>query len=336
MVTGVGGLSQSLAVTYSNNISAGTAAANASFAGDANHLGSADSKNFTIDKASLTITAADKTKVYGDANPTLTGILVGLKPGDAITATYSTVATTTSSVGNYAIVPAAVDSTPAKLANYTVTLNNGSLSVTKASLTIKADDKTKLVGAANPSFTASNNGFKNGDTVSSLGGTLTFTTLATTASPVGLYPITPAGLTSSNYTITFNTGNLAIVYRFDGFLQPINDTAHEQICGTTCPISIFKAGSTIPVKFDLMRADGTLISATLMPTFVGPIKGGATTAPIDESVYNVPATPGAAFTANGGHYQYNWSTKGLQAGFYYRIGAKLDDGTTQWVYIGLN
>ena len=38
---------------------------------------------------------------------------------------------------------------------------------------------------------------------------------------------------------------------------------------------------------------------------------------------------------NGGHYQYNWSTKGLQAGYYYRIGAKLDDGTTEYVYIGL-
>src|SRR5439155_326930 len=31
--------------------------------------------NFTIDKAALTFTAADKTKVYGDANPTLTGTI---------------------------------------------------------------------------------------------------------------------------------------------------------------------------------------------------------------------------------------------------------------------
>ena len=55
-VTGAGGLSQSLTVNYSNNTNAGTATASATFAGDSNHTGSTDSKNFTIDKASSTTT----------------------------------------------------------------------------------------------------------------------------------------------------------------------------------------------------------------------------------------------------------------------------------------
>ena len=46
-VTGVGGLNQALTVNYTNNINAGTATASATFAGDANHNGSNDSKNFT-------------------------------------------------------------------------------------------------------------------------------------------------------------------------------------------------------------------------------------------------------------------------------------------------
>ena len=37
----------------------------------------------------------------------------------------------------------------------------------------------------------------------------------------------------------------------------------------------------------------------------------------------------------GGQYIYNWSTKGLAAGFYYRIGVRLDDGATYTVNIGL-
>src|SRR5204863_7040476 len=45
LVTGAGGLSQSLSVSYSNNTNAGTAAASASFAGDANHLASKDRKS---------------------------------------------------------------------------------------------------------------------------------------------------------------------------------------------------------------------------------------------------------------------------------------------------
>ena len=45
------------------------------------------------------------------------------------------------------------------------------------------------------------------------------------------------------------------VYRFDGFLQPINDTAHQ--VGTST--SIFKAGSTVPVKLVLKDAAGNLV-----------------------------------------------------------------------------
>jgi hypothetical protein len=49
-VTGAGGLNQSLTVAYSNNINPGTntATASAIYAGDANHNGSNDNKNFSI------------------------------------------------------------------------------------------------------------------------------------------------------------------------------------------------------------------------------------------------------------------------------------------------
>ena len=53
-VTGAGGLNTGLTVTYSDNVSAGVATASASYAGDANHSGSNDSKHFTIGKASST------------------------------------------------------------------------------------------------------------------------------------------------------------------------------------------------------------------------------------------------------------------------------------------
>jgi hypothetical protein len=57
-VTGVGGLSQSLAVIYANNVNAGMAGASANYAGDGNHNGSSDSKSFMINKASTTTTLA--------------------------------------------------------------------------------------------------------------------------------------------------------------------------------------------------------------------------------------------------------------------------------------
>ena len=46
------------------------------------------------------------------------------------------------------------------------------------------------------------------------------------------------------------------------------------------------------------------------------------------------ADSGAAYTYNGGQYQYNWSTKGLTAGEY-RIYANLADDTKRYVDICL-
>src|SRR4051794_41941915 len=50
-VTGAGSLSLTPTASYADNTNAGTATASYSYAGDANHLGSTDSKTFTIDKA---------------------------------------------------------------------------------------------------------------------------------------------------------------------------------------------------------------------------------------------------------------------------------------------
>jgi len=53
-VTGAGGLSLTPAASYANNVSVGTATATYTYAGDANHTGSADNKTFTIDRIHLT------------------------------------------------------------------------------------------------------------------------------------------------------------------------------------------------------------------------------------------------------------------------------------------
>ena len=114
-----------------------------------------------ITQAPLSITAADKTKIYGDGNPALTGSIVGIKNSDAITASYSTTADATTGVGSYSIVPAAVDASTAQAAQLTpVTLNNGSLGITQAPLSITAADKTKIYGDGNPALTGSIVGIK--------------------------------------------------------------------------------------------------------------------------------------------------------------------------------
>jgi hypothetical protein len=79
----------------------------------------------------LTVTAANASQPYGQISPVFTGTITGLQNGDNITATYGCNATTNSPVGTYAITPMLVD--PGDLqTNYTVTLINGTLTITMA------------------------------------------------------------------------------------------------------------------------------------------------------------------------------------------------------------
>ena len=101
------------------------------------------SRTLTINKAPLTADADDQTKVYGQANPALTitytGFVNGVNAGDITPPTASTTAITGSNVGGYPITLTGGSAT-----NYTLTLQPGTLTITKAPLTAKADDQTKV------------------------------------------------------------------------------------------------------------------------------------------------------------------------------------------------
>jgi hypothetical protein len=128
-----------------------------------------------------------------------------------------------------------------------------------------------------------------------------------------------------------------VIEQCDGFLQPINDTSHPTVCGAGCVASIFKGGSTVPVKFQLKMPDGTIVQAGSLPQWLTPQRGSPTTAPIDESVHSDPATSGTSYRwdSTSQQYIYNWSTKGATVGYYYRISVILDDGQTYTVDVGL-
>ena len=78
--------------------------------------------------APLTVTASNATRPYGQNNPVFTGTITGLTNGDNITATYSCNATPASPPGPYLITPILSDPND-RLGNYTVTTNNGTLTV---------------------------------------------------------------------------------------------------------------------------------------------------------------------------------------------------------------
>ena len=163
----------------------------------------------TIGKASIAVKADDQRKLYGSANPPLTGVIAGVVNGDAIVPSYSTTATATSGAGSYPIHPSLADP-DGRLGNYDVAMTDGSLTVTPAPLTVMADDSMREFGTSNPAFTVHYSGFQHSDSPASLTGTLTFVTPAGPTTMPGTYPIVPSGPSSANYALTFVAGTLTV------------------------------------------------------------------------------------------------------------------------------
>jgi hypothetical protein len=124
------------------------------------------------------------------------------------TLAFTTTTTASSPAGTYAgaVTPSGLTST-----NYAITFAVGNMVVTAAPLAITGSG-AQVYGGANRAFSASYSGFVLGQTASVLGGTLAFTTTTAASSPAGTYlgAVTPSGLTSSNYAITFVPGNMLV------------------------------------------------------------------------------------------------------------------------------
>ena len=173
------------------------------------------------------------------------------------------------------------------------------------------------------------------DVLSGLDGACTVMVTGGTGA-VGTFNVTATAKDLAGNTATA-TGTYKVVYGFTGFLQPVNDTGRPQICGTVCVASVFKGGSTIPVKFQLLNAAGAPIQAATAPLWVTPKQGSLTTLGIDEVIYTEPSTSGVQYRwdATSQQYIYNWGTKGVKIGYFWKIGVKLDDGNTYIVDVAL-
>ncbi|WP_176442372.1 MBG domain-containing protein [Noviherbaspirillum humi] len=238
----------------------------------------------TVTPAPLNITADGKSKVYGDANPAFTASYAGLRNGDTAASlsgslSYSTAAGTGSNVGSYTITPGGQSS-----GNYSITYVDGTLDVTPAPLAVTAVDGSRQYGLANPGFTASYAGFKNGESAASLGGTLTFSTAAAPASNVGSYSVTPGGYTSSNYSISYVPGTLTI---------------------TPAPLTI-RSSDVVKTYDGTMNAAGSLVVAS-GSLYNGNTLSGGSYAFLDKNAGTGKTVTVSGVTVNDGNGGSNYS-----------------------------
>ncbi|MCU1353648.1 MAG: Hyalin, partial [Acidimicrobiales bacterium] len=137
---------------------------------------------------------------------------------------------------------------------------------------------------------------------------------------------------AKSFTITAkdNAGNTTtktvhynVIYAFGGVLQPINADGS----------SLFKLGSTVPVKFQLRNSAGALVPSANATLTVAKISNGVIGVDV-EAISTSAASTGNAFRCDGGQCIFNLATKPLSQGTY-QLTITLDDGTQQKVIISL-
>jgi hypothetical protein len=105
-----------------------------------------------------------------------------------------------------------VSFTPLDLTAYTTASATVNISVLPAPLSVTANNANRTYGDVNPSFSATISGFVNGDALSVVSGTPSFSTTATSSSPVGSYTIVPSiGTLAVNPNYVFGSFDNAIL-----------------------------------------------------------------------------------------------------------------------------
>jgi FtsP/CotA-like multicopper oxidase with cupredoxin domain len=251
---------------------------------DPNYTISYVNGTITVNTGQLMITAPTFTMTYGGPvqsplTPTYTvnGVLTA-PPITGLTTppVCNTSVTVKSSVGTYAgavVCSGVVDP------NYTITYVAGSVTVTPAPLVITPPSPTMTYGGPLPALTPTYTTFVAGDTAANLTTQPICSTTATSASPVGTYPVTCMGALDPNYAISYIAGTLTV---------------------TAAPLTITAGGGT-------MVYGGTV--PTITPSYSGFVNGQnssvvtpapacSTTATSTSSVGSYPSTCTGAAAAN--------------------------------------
>ena len=174
-----------------------------------------------------------------------------------------------------------------------------------------------------------------GESATSLTGTLSGSTTANTTSPVGGYPITCSGQSSTNYSITYVPGSLKILYGNGGIC--IGDAGHQILQPVNADgSSVWKQGRTIPAKFRVCDANGVSIGTPgVLSSFMLVQIIAGTVTDVDEVVSST--TPDTAFRwdTSAQQWVFNISTSGQLAGQTYVYSIQLNDGSNIGFRFGL-
>jgi hypothetical protein len=242
-----------------------------------NYQSSTSNVTLVVNQAPLSISANNVSRVYGTANPPLSGTLSGAVNGDTFTEMFSTSATTSSSPGTYAIVPSV---SGANLANYSVIANNGTLTISPAPTTT--------------TFALSNQNLTLTSTVISTGSGAPTGSVTFYAGQTQLGSATLSGGTASLTLTSFPSGDVSLSAQYGG------DANFAASTSTSMPVLTFTASSASLT----VAASGSVtdnFSITVPSGYAGTIQFSCTGLPQNTTCSFQPASisfSGATTTAS--------------------------------------
>jgi hypothetical protein len=208
-------------------------------------LASDSSISFDVAKKEASVTPNSLSKIYGSADPTLTGTISGFLSSDNVTATYTRVAGENVKTGGYAIMATLQPSEV--VGNYEISYGTGTFTITPKDAIVTIDNKSKFFGFADPTLTGSISGFLTSDNISAIYTRVAGETVGNYEIRATLSPIELLG----NYNIRTTNGNLQIkalpptfAYDFDNAAK-FTASGFQSVQGITLPA----VGGTTPTLY---------------------------------------------------------------------------------------
>ena len=235
-----------------------------------NYTFSMSTAQMTIVGASLTVSADSLTMTYGSMRPQFGYHLTGFVNGDTLlqlrgAPSITTAASSISTYGSYSLIIS-----PGTLAadNYSLVMQNGTLQVTPAVLTVIASDKQMTYGDPVSSTSYSITGLQNGETPAvAFRGTPVLNPAVSTQSAPGTYQINVSigSLTSINYKFLLLAGKMSVV---KAVLQVIPQNA-TRIYGGAEPKLSYSLSGFVNGDTAATRVNGAPVITSVIPAGLG-------------------------------------------------------------------
>ena len=184
-------------------------------------------ESVTAQKKAASVSPAANSKIYGDNDPALSGILDGFLAADNVTADYSRLAGETVAGNPYLI--SAVLSPSEVLDNYDITYNTADFSISKKAASVSPLANSKTYGDDDPTLTGTLDGFLVADNVTAVYSRAAGETVA--GGPYEISAVLSPTEVLNNYDITYSTADFTITKKS----ASISPTADSKTYGDDDP-----------------------------------------------------------------------------------------------------